>query len=183
MVTYHERNIQWVFFGLFLALFAHPVFASAEPLYGLQPTKQIKLGHLGFQSKWQSQWLQSKDSYLGGYWDASFSRSLYSPPYVSHSSVPASQDVGLAAILRYQRNDGTGFYAEAGTGPQYQAISYDLAGHPQGSRFALNTLAGIGFVWKNGMNLGFKASYSTRGQGFDGNESGSMVGIGLSYRW
>jgi hypothetical protein len=104
-------------------------------------------------------------------------------PQLPYNFNAASQDIGVSAVLRYQRNDGTGFYAEAGTGPQYQSYSFDWAGRPQGNRLALNTSAGGGFVWKNGVDLGFKASYSTRGQGMDGGDAMGAIGIGLSYRW
>lgn len=183
MANYHQRYAQCALFALFVSSLVQHSLAHAASPYDLVSTGQSKVGRLGFQSKWQSQWLQGKDSYLGGYWDAALSRDFAPVPQNLPGYSPMTQDLGLAAVLRYQRNDGSGFYAEAGTGPQYQSISYNLAGRPQGSRFALNTLAGVGFVWKNGVDLGFKAMHVTRGQGRDGNEAASMVGIGLQYRW
>lgn len=183
MAKYYQYRVRRSVFLMLCFMLTYSCISYAESPYELLTSKQSKLGQLGFQSKWQSQWLHGKDHYLGGYWDASFSRNSSLSPYNSYNPVSSMQDFGITAMLRYQRNDGTGFYAEAGTGPQYQSFSYDLAGRPQGSRFAMNTSAGVGFVWKNGIDLGFKASYSTRGQGSDGNDSASAIGIGLRYRW
>lgn len=164
-------------------LLAYPGISQAESRYGLLPSKQLKIGQLGFQSKWESHWFQNKDTYLGGYWDASVSRALLRPTGHHKDFGPVAQDFGLTAVLRYQRNDGTGFYAEAGTGPQYQLASYYWTGRPQHNRLALNTLAGVGFVWKNGVDLGFKAVHFTRGEGANGGEAGSVVGVGVRYNW
>lgn len=180
MDIHRQRCVTRALVALLLPLFAQHSPAHADSIYNLAPSSQSKPGHLGFQSKWHSQWFQRTDSYLGGYWDASLSRDF---PSVQQGPSAFSQEFGLTAVLRYQRNDGTGFYAQAGAGPQYQSIPHNLAGHPQGSRLALNTVAGVGFMWRNGVDLGFKAAHVTRGQGLDGNEAASMIGIGLQYRW
>ncbi|HCY63070.1 MAG TPA: hypothetical protein DHV59_09620 [Oxalobacteraceae bacterium] len=183
MVICHHHSIQKCLLVLCATIFVYPTLAQADSPYRLLPSKQHKAGQLGFQSKWQSQWFQGDNGYLGGYWNASFSQELIaaSPHLHSFSAVP--KDIGLAAVLRYQRNDGTGFYAEAGTGPQYHSASYDLISGSQGSHFALNTLAGVGFVWKNGVDLGFKAVHYTRGPGGDGSAGGSRVSLGVHYHW
>ncbi|QAU35779.1 hypothetical protein EKL02_17305 [Janthinobacterium sp. 17J80-10] len=191
MASQCHRRKQWFsycavpcsFFALCLFLIASPAQAQASSLYELAPAATNKLGRLGFQLKWQAHWYQGNSNYLSGYWDASLARA-FSPGQQNLAGVgPSGPDQGLAAVLRYQRNDGTGFYAEAGTGPRYQANSFDLAGRAQGSRLAVNALAGVGFVWKNGVDLGFKAVHVTRGQGKDGNEPSNVVGIDLKYRW
>lgn len=183
MVICHHRSFHTYLLVLCGTIFVYPNLAQADSSYQLLQSKQYKPGQLGFQLKWQSQWFRDGNNYLGGYWNASFSQDLTAavPPLRSFSTVP--QDIGLAAVLRYQRNDGTGFYAEAGTGPHYHSTSYDLVNRAQDSHFALNTLAGIGFVWKNGVDLGFKAVHFTRGQGVEGAGAGSRVSLGVRYRW
>lgn len=192
MATQRQRRMQWArdctgsyccFLVLCIFMLSSPSPAHAGSLYNLAPVGSSKIGHLGFQLKWQTQWLSGHDSYLDGYWGTIPLRGLASPIHNLSTSTISAPDLGLAAMLRYQRNDGTGFYAEAGTGPRYQANAYSLAGRPQSSRLALNALAGVGFVWKNGVDLGFKAIHVTRGQGKDGNDPGNMVGIDLKYRW
>lgn len=191
MATQRQRRRQWTryctltcsFFALCLFLPASPSQAQTTSQYELAPPGTNKLGRLGFQLKWQAQWYQGNSNYLSGYWDASHTRDFTSTQQNALGFSSSTPDLGVAAVLRYQRNDGTGFYAEAGTGPRYQASAYDVAGRPQGSRLAINALAGVGFVWKNGVDLGFKAIHVTRGQGKDGMEPGNIVGIDLKYRW
>jgi len=183
MATQHQRRSQYALLALLVSMLAQHNLARADALRELGPTGPIKLSRLGFRAMWQSQSFHDTDSYVAGYWDTALARGF--SPTLSNlpNGAPASMDLRIAAILRYQRNDGTGLYAEAGTGPLYQSFSYQLAGGPQGSRLALNTRASIGFIWKNGLDLGFKAIHVTRGQGPEGNDAGSSVGIGLNYRW
>ncbi len=166
----------------FLLLFCHAL-GHASNLYELAPPASQKIGKVGFQSKWQSQWLHGADRHLGGYWDASLT-SEQSLPLIAHPPIAAgTQDFGFAAMFRYQRDDHTGFYAEAGSGPYVISQSQDHSGRRNGTHFAIGTRAGVGFVWKNGIDLGFKARHVTRGQGRDGNEADSMIGLDLRYRW
>jgi len=174
-------RLSWCLFALGFCILSSSSPAHANSLYELAPAGTSKAGRLGFQLKWQTQRFQGNGNYLSGYWDPTPIRGL-SPQQLSLPGY-APLDLGLAAVLRLQRNDGTGFYAEAGTGPRYQSHSYDLAGRTQNSRLAFNAVAGVGFIWKNGVDLGFKAIHVTRGQGKDGNEPGNMVGIDLKYRW
>ncbi len=183
MDLYHRHNRQATLYMLILSMVAVHNWAHAASQYELAPSPQYKIGRLGFQPKWQAHWFQSQESYLSGYADTSLLRDFSTGALHYSGYANTSRDLGLAAVLRYQRSDGTGFYAEAGAGPQYRSISYDLAGRQLGPRLSLNTLAGIGFVWKNGVDLGFKAVHLTRGQGPEGNDAVSMVGVGLQYRW
>lgn len=191
MATHRRRRMQRTryctvpcsLFALSLFLLAAPSQAQTASQYELAPPGTSKLGRLGFQLKLQTQWYQGNTNYLSGYWDGSLARPFTATQQNGPGFASSTPELGLAAVLRYQRNDGTGFYAEAGTGPRYLTSAYDLAGRPQGSRLAVNALAGVGFVWKNGVDLGFKAIHVTRGQGKDGMEPSNMVGIDLKYRW
>ncbi|TCS33550.1 hypothetical protein EDC30_11682 [Paucimonas lemoignei] len=184
MATYRRYRNQVISSLLLVSLSAFPLSGLAASPYDLFPQKQNKFGYLGFQSKWHTQWFLDKERYLGGHWDTSLSRGVSPAAYSSVIPSQAPLDLGFTAVLRYQRHDGTGFYAEAGTGPQYQTVAHDWAGRPQGSRMSMNTSAGIGFIWKNGVDLGFKASYLSRIQRQEGTEGGSgVIGVGLSYRW
>lgn len=191
MATRSQRHMRWSryctvpcsFLALCVSLLTLPGLAQANTLYELAPPGSNKVGRLGFQLKWQAHWYQGNSNYLSGYWDASPARGFVPSQQILPAFGAATADQGLAAILRYQRQDGTGFYAEAGTGPRYQSAAYDWTGRAPGNRLALNALAGVGFVWKNGVDLGFKAIHVTRGQGKDGNESGNIVGVDLKYRW
>lgn len=191
MATQYQRHMRWSryctvpcsLFALCISLLSLPNLAHANTLYELAPPGSNKVGRLGFQLKWQAHWYQGNSSYLSGYWDAMPLRGYSSNQQILPGFGATTADHGIAAVLRYQRQDGTGFYAEAGTGPRYQAGAYDWTGRAQGTRLTFNALAGVGFVWKNGVDLGFKAIHVTRGQGKDGNESSNIVGVDLKYRW
>jgi lipid A 3-O-deacylase len=184
MATRHIRRLMGTLVVSLLCMQGASHAAEAVS-YDLTSGNQHKVGRLGLQWKWQSEWLHAKERHLGGYWDASFARwrDHRSPRY--NSSPAHYTDLGLAAVLRYQRNDRTGFYAEAGTGPHYLSEQYDQDHRRPTNRLVVNTHAGIGFVWKNGVGLDVKALYMSPGGviGSVGDWGGVGLGLGLRYRW
>ena len=126
MATRYQRRRQLIrdctmpYCGLLafcIFLFSSPNLAHAASPYELAPAGTSKIGHLGFQMKWQAHWLNGNDSYLDGYWGASAARGMSPSQHNLSVYSPSTSSLGLAAMLRYQRkDDGTGFYAEAGTG-------------------------------------------------------------------
>lgn len=180
MATHTQQYLKAHVF--FLLVCCHAL-SHAGNLYQLAPPASPKVGQVGFQLKWQSQWLHGAQRHLGAYWDAS----VTSEHTLSHTGHPpigtGAQDFSLAAMFRYQRDDLTGFYAEAGSGPYLISQTQDHSGRRTGTHFAIGSRAGVGFVWKNGVDLGFKARHVSRGQGRDGSEADSMIGLDLRYRW
>lgn len=170
---------------LFAAILCmHPAAHAAEPAsLDLFTGKQAKIGRLGFQWNWNTQWLKTGDASVGGYWDASVFRwreEHYQSPLAHASSL---NDMGLSAVLRYQRNNKSGFYAEAGSGPYYLADLNDTEGRRYSHRFIFNSHAGIGFIWKNGLDLGFKAMHISQGGVKQPHEPNNIIEVGLRYRW
>ncbi len=149
----------------------------------LMSGNQAKIGRIGLQLDWQRQWFSDGDSHLGGYWDTSFANLYDNSAQHTPGSSPYFNDVGIAAVLRFQRDDRTGFYAEAGAGPRYMSDLYDTTGRRHESRFVVNSHAGVGFIWKNGVDLGFKAMHRSSGNVMQPNDAVNMVGVGLRYRW
>ncbi len=169
---------------LFIALSSPALsYALESTSLDLMAGNQTKVGRLGLQLDWQRQWFKGETTHLGAYWDTSYGSLREFQHQIFPGNTSNLHDVGIAAVFRYQRNDRTGFYAEAGTGPHYLSELYDSSGRRQGSRLILNSHAGAGFIWKNGMDLGLKAMHLSNGSVTQPNEAVSMVGVGLRYRW
>jgi hypothetical protein len=151
--------------------------------FELWSAEKVKMGRLGVQWSWDNRWFQDGKYHLGGYWDASLSYWEGSYHRWTPNSTQNLNDLGVAAVFRYQKHDRTGFYAEAGTGPRYMSEYYDNNFKRQGSKFVFNTHLGVGFAWKNGLDLGFKAMHMSNGGVAEPNPAVNVLGVGLKYRW
>ena len=76
-----------------------------------------QLARIGAQFNWGPNWnfWQSNGTHIGGYWDLSLANWRMNH-YNNTSSSGNLVDLGLTTVLRFQRDDGKGFYGEAGIG-------------------------------------------------------------------
>lgn len=160
-----------------------PAYAVDGMSFELIGRDKLLIGRVGLQWRWRNAWYNAANMRIGGYWDASLSRWRGTQFQNIPDTTQNLNDVGVAAVFRVQGNDNTGFYAEVGTGPHYMSDYYDNDGRRQGSHLVFNSHAGVGFVWRNGLDLGLRAMHISNGSTNEPNDAINVVGVGVKYWW
>lgn len=125
---------------------------------------KVRMLRLGVQKDWDGQWFASNGRHLGGYWDlsASYWRGT------AYRGVPGQHQnlavVGITPVLRYQRDDKLGWYAEGGIGANLLSELYNNDGHQLSTAFEFGDHMGVGYVMANKWDLALKFQhYSNAG--------------------
>ena len=127
---------------------------SVSVEYGSGP--KVRMGRLALQKNWDAQWFASNGRHLGGYWDvsAAYWRGT------SYRNVPGQHQnlavIGFTPVVRYQRDDKLGWYAEAGVGATLFSELYNNDGHQLSTAFQFGDHLGIGYVTPNKWDLALK---------------------------
>jgi len=103
----------------------------------------VHMGRIAVQWDWRSRWLQTTNWHLSGYWDLALGYwdqdGAVAPG--EHSSLA---DIGLTPVLRWQRNDMTGVYVEAGIGLHLLSHS-SIGGRRMSTAFQFGDHIGVGY--------------------------------------
>ncbi len=117
-----------------------------------------QLTRLGMQWNWERQWFKSNGMHLGAYWDATISV-LHQGRYQNQEASKNIADVGITPVLRFQRDDRKGVYAEAGIGAHYMSSIYDNNHRTFSTNFQFGDHIGVGYVFDGGLNIGLKIQH------------------------
>lgn len=153
--------------------------ASAEAAKG----SASKMLRLGLQRDIQRSWLRSDRHHLGAYWDLTVAR-WRGDAYRDQQGVRQELwDIGLTPVLRYRRNDKLGWYGEAGIGLHYLSDIYDNGGDSLSTRFQFGDHLGIGYVFRNGLDLTVKFQHFSNGGMKDPNVGANFVVVKAGFRF
>lgn len=145
--------------------------ASVEAAKG----RASKMLRLGLQRDIQRTWLRSGRHHLGAYWDLTAAH-WRGDAYRDQQGVRQELwDIGLTPVLRYRRNDKLGWYGEAGIGLHYLSDIYDNGGDSLSTRFQFGDHLGIGYVFRNGLDLTVKFQHFSNGGMKDPNIGANFV--------
>ncbi|MGJ9420513.1 acyloxyacyl hydrolase [Massilia sp. CMS3.1] len=154
---------------------------SASFEFGTGP--KVRLGRLAVQKDWDSQWFASNGRHLSGYWDlsAAWWRST------SYRNVPGQHQnlavVGITPVLRYQRDDKLGWYAEAGIGANLFSELYNNDGNRLSTAFQFGDHLGIGYVTPTKWDLGLKFQHYSNASIKRPNNGANFVIFGARYKF
>lgn len=139
----------------------HAVDSASLELAAGNETKMIRLG---VQWKWERQWMRSNGRHIGGYWDLSLAQwrgdRFKDMPGQTRQHITS---IGITPVFRYQNDTLKGFYAEAGIGAHYLSEHYDNNGSQLSTNFQFGDHIGIGYVFENNADLGFKIQHFSNG--------------------
>jgi hypothetical protein len=111
------------------------------------------MARVAVQWNWQKRMLQGSDWHVGGYWDLGLG-------YWKNDGFPGHNDeiteIGLTPVLRLQRNDLQGFYAELGIGWHLQSHS-TIGDKRMSTLFQFGNHIGVGYRF--GAKRAFDLSY------------------------
>jgi lipid A 3-O-deacylase len=127
---------------------------SASLEYGTGP--KVRMGRLAVQKNWDGQWFASNGRHLAGYWDLSASYwrgNAYRNVEGRHQNLAV---LGFTPVVRYQRDDKLGWYAEAGVGASLFSELYNNDRHQLSTAFQFADHIGIGYVTPSKWDVGLK---------------------------
>jgi hypothetical protein len=107
------------------------------------------MARIGAQWDWSKRWLQTTDWHVGGYWDLTVGQ------WHRNSAPGQNEDItefGLTPVLRFQRNDLKGAYAEGGVGAHLLSHT-SLGDHGFSTAFQFGNHLGVGY------RFGAKSAY------------------------
>ncbi len=108
-----KKMVSAVAMGVVLCLSAVPATAVDGISVEIGGGDGTDIGRIAIQWDWNKRWFQGSEWHLGGYWELALGHWRY-------DAVPGQNreitEIGLTPVLRLQRNELTGPYAEAGVG-------------------------------------------------------------------
>ena len=123
-----------------------------------------QLARIGAQFNWGPNWnfWQSNGTHVGGYWDLSLANWRMNH-YNNTNDSGNLIDLGLTPVLRFQRDDGKGFYGEAGIGVHLFSQLYRNNDKVLSTAFQFGDHIGAGYVFSNGLDLGIRLQHFSNG--------------------
>jgi hypothetical protein len=120
---------------------------------------RVRMLRLAVQQDWERQWFASNGRHLGGYWDLAGAYWRGN----AYRNVPGQRQnlavVSLTPVLRYQRDDKLGWYAEGGIGASLFSQLYNNDDNRLSTAFQFADHIGIGYVTANKWDLGVKLQH------------------------
>lgn len=165
------------------ALIASPIPAHAVDSISLEigTGNHTRVARVGMQWKFERRWWQSNGTHIGGYWDLT----------AAHWRGDRFQDIpgreqhlnafGITPVFRLQSDSRRGWYAEAGIGVHYLSEKYDNDGHQLSTLFQFGDHLGTGYVFRNGLDLGFRFQHFSNGSIKSPNDGVNFAVIRISY--
>jgi hypothetical protein len=118
---------------------------SASFEYGSGP--KVDMGRIAVQKNWDARWFAS--DLAASWWRGTAYRNVPG----DHQNLAV---VGFTPVVRYQRDDKLGWYAEAGIGANLFSELYNNDGHELSTAFQFGDHIGIGYVTPNQWEFGLK---------------------------
>jgi hypothetical protein len=111
------------------------------------------MGRIAVQWDWNKRWFESKEWHLGGYWDLGLGQWHKGSAGARNSNIT---EVGITPVLRFQRNNLEGGYAELGVGAHFLSDT-TIGDKTFGSSFQFGDHVGVGYRF--GAKRAFDLSY------------------------
>ncbi|MDB5728694.1 MAG: acyloxyacyl hydrolase [Noviherbaspirillum sp.] len=157
---------------------AHAVDSAS---FELGEGDQTDLIRGAMQWEWTNQWFQSNGTHIGGYWDLTLAHWHAK----KHRNIEGNSQnivaVGITPVFRFQRDTLRGPYVEAGIGAHYLSDLYDNNDDRLSTRFQFGDHVGIGYVFKNKLDIGLKYQHFSNGGLKKPNSGVDFVAVRISY--
>jgi lipid A 3-O-deacylase len=124
---------------------------------------KVQMLRVGVQKDWNQRWFQSNGTHIGGYWDASIAQwrgNAYQNVDGRHQNIT---NIGFTPVFRFQADDLTGWYGEAGIGLNLLSKRYDNDSNRLSTAFQFGDHLGAGYVFANQWDVGMKIQHFSNG--------------------
>jgi len=91
--------------------------------------------------------------------------------------------IGITPVFHLQNDDLTGLYSEAGVGLQHLFETYDNNGRRLSTNFQFASHLGIGYVFRNKLDLGMRIQHFSNGGIKKPNGGVNFIVVRAGYRF
>lgn len=158
-----------------------PAHASDSISFELGTGNRTDMARLGVQWRFERRWWQSNGTHIGGYWDWTFAHWRGDIFQGRDGHVQHINAVGVTPVFRLQRDSLRGWYAEAGIGVHHLSDRYDNNGRQLSTHFQFGDHLGVGYVFRNGLDLGFRFQHFSNGSIKSPNDGVNFGILRISY--
>ena len=154
---------------------------SAAFEFGRGP--EVHMARLSVQKDWDARWFASNGRHLSGYWDLSaayWRGDAYRNVPGDHQNLGV---VGITPVLRYQRDDRLGWYAEAGIGANLFSELYDNDDNKLSTAFQFGDHLGVGYVTPGKWDVGLKFQHYSNASIKRPNSGANFVILSARYKF
>ncbi|MDB5989563.1 MAG: hypothetical protein JWQ10_966 [Herbaspirillum sp.] len=151
-----------------LMVFQAPSYAIDSGSLEVGTGNQTTVVRAAVQWQWKNTaWWQSNGTHISGYWDLSVAdwleKNYNSVNGVGTDSHHSLWDVGFTPVFRFERDDRKGPYAEGGVGLHLASELYNNNDKHFSTAFQFGDHIGAGYVFTNGIDLGFRLQHLSNG--------------------
>jgi lipid A 3-O-deacylase len=142
---------------------------------------QTQMVRLGTQWQWARHWKFSNGAHIGGYWDLSLAQWRGKRYQNIAGQKQNITSIGITPVFRFQYETLKGFYAEAGIGAHYLSGLYNNNDSQLSTRFQFGDHIGVGYMFENSLDLGFKIQHFSNGGIRNPNDGVNFAVVRVSY--
>lgn len=164
--------------------------ASAVPAHAVDSISleigtgtRTDMARAGMQWKFERRWWQSNGTHIGGYWDVTAAHWRGDRFQGVQGRNQHLNAFGITPVIRFQRDSLRGWYAEAGIGAHFLSEKYDNDGHQLSTRFQFGDHLGAGYVFRNGLDVGFRFQHFSNGSIKSPNDGVNFAIIRVGYAY
>jgi lipid A 3-O-deacylase len=160
-----KKGNSWQSLAAITLLFGvHSVSHAADSTsFEFATGNKTQMARVGMQWKWENRWWQSNGTHIGGYWDLSLAQWRGTRAQGIPGNIQNITSFGITPVFRFQNDTLKGFYAEAGVGAHYLSDLYDNNDRKLSTRFEFGDHLGVGYVFRNNVDLGLKVQHFSNG--------------------
>lgn len=138
---------------------------------------------VALQWSWDRQWRKRIGTHIGGYWDVNLAQWRGNRYQNQPGNIQRITAVGITPVFRLQNDDLTGLYGEAGVGVRHLFELYDNNGRQLSTNFQFASHLGIGYVFRNNIDLGLRLQHFSNGSIKKPNGGVNLIVARASYRF
>lgn len=156
-----QRKVAFItFMTLCLQINSHAADSASLEFASGDNTHMIRIGT---QWMWSEKWWQSNDTHIGGYWDFTLTQWRAQNHQDSADTHQNLVSAGITPVFRFQHDSKIGVYTEAGIGLHLLSDAYNNNGHTLSGNVQFGSHIGMGYVFKNNMDVSFKFQHFSNG--------------------
>jgi lipid A 3-O-deacylase len=165
-------NIAFCRFFIFRKIIGAIFVVGCMPFFGSAPCQafdstsfefgngnKTQFVRVGTQRIWNSSQLRFGNLYVVGYWNITLAYWRGHQYRGIPDDIQNIWDIGATPVFRLARNNQTGPYVEAGIGAHILSAHYDNNGRQLSTNFQFGTHVGVGYVFRNNVDLGLKIEH------------------------
>ncbi|MGZ3181291.1 MAG: acyloxyacyl hydrolase [Telluria sp.] len=124
---------------------------------------KTQIARFGVQRGFESRWFESNGTHLSGYWDFTVAAWRLNQYHNIPGATSHLWDIGVTPVWRFESDNRKGWYGEGAIGAHWMSHLYNNNGHRLSTAYEFGDHIGLGYVFDNNMEVGFKIQHYSNG--------------------